>query len=140
MTREPRYGLLQKTTDIMKGLIMLNVSTIENSNVVTADYSGSLGVDDEKNLRSVLQEAVNRSGRIRLLVTIGDIDLGRMEPKAVWMDLKTAGFFKDVDKLAVVTDASWLAHVSDWAGDLTDMSVGTYPSGQRNNAVAWITE
>lgn len=119
---------------------MLNVSTIENSNVVTADYSGSLGVDDEKNLRSVLQEAIDRSGRIRLLVTIGDINLGRMEPKAVWMDLKAAGFFKDVDKLAVVTDASWLAHVSEWAGDLTDMTVETYPSGRRDNAVAWITE
>ncbi len=43
-------------------------------------------------------------------------------------------------KLAVVTDASWLAHVSDLAGALTDMTVRTYPSGQRDNAVAWITE
>ncbi len=119
---------------------MLNVSTIENSNVVTVDYSGSLGVDDEKKLRSVLQEAVDRSGKIRLLATIGDIDLGRMEPKAVWMDLKAAGLFNKVDKMAVVTDASWLAHVSDWVGDLTEMAVETYPSGQRDNAVAWITE
>lgn len=119
---------------------MLNVSTIENSNVVTADYSGSLAVDDEKKLRSVLQEAVDRSGKIRLLATIGDIDLGRIQPKAAWMDLKAAGFFDDVEKMALVTDASWLARVTDWAGDLTDMTVATYPSGQRDNAVAWITE
>ncbi len=119
---------------------MLKVSTIENSNVVTADYSGSLDVDDEKKLRSVLEEAVARSGKIRLLVTIGDIDLGRIEPKAAWMDLKAAGFFHDVEKLAVVTDASWLSKLSDWAGDLTDVTVETYPSGQRDNAVAWITE
>ncbi len=119
---------------------MLNVSTIENSNVVTADYSGALDVDDEKKLRSVLQEAVDRSGKIRLLATIGDVDLGRIEPRAAWMDLKAAGFFNNVEKLAVVTDASWLTHVSDWAGSLTDMTVQAYPSGQRDNAVAWITE
>ncbi len=119
---------------------MLTVSTIENSNVVTADYSGSLNVDDEKNFRAVLQEAVEKSGKIRLLATIGDIDLGRIEPQAAWMDLKAAGFFKDVEKLAVVTDASWLAHISEWVGDLTSMAVQTYPSGQRDNAVAWITE
>lgn len=119
---------------------MLNVSTIENSNVVTADYSGSLGVDDEKTLRSVLEEAVARSGKIRLLATIGEIDLGRIEPRAAWMDIKAAGFLDDVEKLAVVTDASWLAHVTQWLGDLTSMDVETYPSGQRDNAVAWITE
>lgn len=119
---------------------MLTVSTIENSNVVTADYSGSLNVDDEKNLRDVLQEAVGKSGKIRLLATIGDIDLGRIEPRAAWMDLKAAGFLNDVEKLAVVTDASWLGHVAEWLGDLTSMTVQTYPSGQRDNAVAWITE
>lgn len=119
---------------------MLNVSTIENSNVVTADYSGSLGVDDEKHLRSVLEDAVDKNGKIRLLATIGDIDLGRVEPKAAWMDLKAAGFLDNVEKLAVVTDASWLEHVTKWVGDLTSMTVQTYPSGQRDNAVAWITE
>lgn len=119
---------------------MLKVSTIENSNVVTVDYSGALAVDDEKNLRSVLEEAVARSGKIRLLATIGDVDLGRMEPRAVWMDIKSAGFFNDVDKMALVTDASWLTHVADWAGDLTGMTLNTYPSGQRDNAVAWITD
>ena len=119
---------------------MLNVSTIENSNVVTIDYSGSLGVDDETSLRSVLEEAIARSGKIRLLATIGDVELGRVEPKAAWMDLKAAGFLKEVEKLAVVTDASWIAHIGDWVGDLTSMTVETYPSGQRDNAVAWITE
>lgn len=119
---------------------MLTASTIENSNVVTADYSGGLDVDDEKNLRSVLQEAVDKNGKIRLLATIGDIDLGRVEPKAAWMDLRAAGFLDDVEKLAVVSDASWLTHVTEWVGDLTSMTVQTFPSGQRDNAVAWITE
>lgn len=60
--------------------------------------------------------------------------------KAAWMDLTAAGFFKDVQKLAVITDVSWLEHIADWAGDLTHMTVETFPSGQRDNAVTWINE
>lgn len=119
---------------------MLTTETIDGTNIVTADYSGSLHVDDEKKLRRVLEDTVATYGGIRLLVTIGDIDLQRIEPKAAWMDLRAAGFLKDVEKLAVVTDASWLTHVSDWAADLTSLTVQTYPSGQRDKAVTWITE
>lgn len=119
---------------------MLTVSTIENSNIVTADYSGSLDVEDEKKLRNVLQKAIDNNGTIRLLVSIGEIDLGSIEPKAAWMDLKAAGFFDNVEKLAVVTDAGWLSQISDWAGDLTSMTVETFPTGQRDDAVSWLTE
>lgn len=119
---------------------MLNTSVIEGTNIVTLDFAGSLDVEDEQRLRSALDPVIEQHGLARVLAAIGEIDLGRVEPKAAWMDLKAAGYLDKIDRLAVVSDASWLAKISEWTGELTSLTVRTFSSDQRDQATAWLSQ
>lgn len=119
---------------------MLTTSVIEESNIVTLDFGGSLDVEDEQRLRSALDPVIEQHGRARVLASIGEIDPGRVEPKAAWMDLKAAGYADKIDRLAVVSDASWLAKLSEWTGELTSLTIETFPSDQRDQAIAWLSQ
>lgn len=119
---------------------MLNTSVIEDTNIVTLDFGGSLDVDDEQRLRSALDPVIEQHGSARILAAIGEIDVGRVEPKAAWMDLKAAGYLGKIDRLAVLSDASWLTRISEWTGELTSLRVETYSSEQRDQAMAWLSQ
>lgn len=119
---------------------MLDMSVLDGTNIVTADFSGSLDVEDEKALRAALDEAVAEHGGVRVLASIGEIDFGRIEPRAAWMDVKAAGYLEDIDRLAVVSDASWVTRLSEWTGNLTSLTVRTFPSDRRDEAIAWLSQ
>lgn len=119
---------------------MLTTSVIEKTNIVTLDFGGGLDVEDEQQLRDALDPVIAQHGSARLLASIGEIDLGRVEPKAAWMDLKAAGYVDKIDRVAVVSDAGWLTKISEWAGELTSMTLQTFPAAERDQAMAWLTE
>lgn len=119
---------------------MLDISVIGQANIVTSDFGGSLDVDDEQRLRSALDPVIERHGQARVLASIGEIDVGRVEPKAAWMDLKAAGYFSKIDRLAAVSDASWFTRISDWTGERTSLTVQTYSSDQRDQSIAWLSQ
>ena len=68
---------------------------------INAQDLGAFTVEDEKNFRDAVEKVIEEHGTIRLLADIGDVELGRVDPKAAWTDLKAAGFFTYVEKLAV---------------------------------------
>lgn len=119
---------------------MLNTSVIEETNIITLDFDGSLDVEDQKRWRTVLNSVLDQHGTARVLAEIGEIEFGRIEPKAAWMELKSAGYFDKIDQLAVVSDASWITKISEWTSSLTSTTLRTFPSDQRDQAMAWLTD
>ncbi len=87
---------------------MLTGSVIEGSNIVTVTYEGSLGAADVVALRDRLTAVIQERGSARLLIEYGDVDLGRVEPRAMWEDLRSAGVLKDVTRAAIVADQGWI--------------------------------
>ncbi|HWM03031.1 MAG TPA: STAS/SEC14 domain-containing protein, partial [Actinophytocola sp.] len=106
-------------------------------NIVTATYDGSVDAEELIAVRDRLRTVIRRHGRARLLVEYGEVDLGRIEPRAIWEDLKTTGVLADVDRIAVVADQGWLDTMASAAGAILPVQVCTFGRGRRDDAVAW---
>src|SRR5699024_10388159 len=129
--RTPRIGLRAP------GGIMLTSSTIEGTNIVTATYDGSLSAEDMDAVRTDLQAKKAAHGSVRLLMEYGDI--GRIEPEALWKDLKTAGMLGDIERCALVTDSNWIEKLGAAAGRVTSVEMLTFSTDQRDEALAWLS-
>jgi hypothetical protein len=70
---------------------MLTSNVMEGSNIVTMTYDGPLHAEEMVAVRERLTTVVRERGSARLLVEYGTVDLGRIEPRAMWEDLRTAG-------------------------------------------------
>jgi hypothetical protein len=70
---------------------MLTSNVMEGSNTVTMTYDGPLHAEEMVAVRERLTTVVCERGSARLLVEYGTVDLGRVEPRAMWEDLRTAG-------------------------------------------------
>lgn len=118
---------------------MLTSSTIEGTNIVAITYDGSLSAEEMDAMRADLSAVKDAHGSVRLLVEYGDLDLGRIEPEAIWKDLKTAGMLGDLERCALVTDASWIEKLSGAADRLAPFEVRTFSTDERDDAVAWLS-
>lgn len=117
---------------------MMTSSVVEDTNIVTATYDGSVDAEEMIAVRDWLHAVIRRHGRARLLVEYGDVDLGRIEPRAIWEDLKTIGVLSDVDRVAVVADQGWLDTTASAAGAILPTEVRTFGRARRDDAIAWL--
>lgn len=117
---------------------MLTADVIEGSNILTATYDGALGADEMADLRETLEGLIRERGSARLLVEYGHVDLGRVEPRAMWEDLRTAGLLKDVTKIAVLADQGWVEVLASAVGSVLPTEVRSFPCDRRDEAVAWL--
>lgn len=117
---------------------MLTTDTIDGTNIVTAAYSGSVATEEMEQLRSVTRHVIDRDGSVRMLLEYGDIEPGRIEPKAYVEDLKMTGILGDVEKMALVTDASWIRTSAELFGAVLSGEVKTFEAAQRDEALLWL--
>lgn len=118
---------------------MLTSMVITDTNIVVAAYDGALTAPDVIAVRQQLDEVVAEHGTARMLVEYGDVDFGRMEPRAVWEDLKSAGVMRDVEKATVLTDKQWVQKLTDAAGALVPTDIRVYDTRQRTEALTWLS-
>ena len=62
---------------------MLTSSVVEDTNIVTATYDGSVDAEEMIAVRDRLHTVIRRHGRARLLVEYGEVVRGRIEPRAL---------------------------------------------------------
>lgn len=117
---------------------MLTTDTIEGTNIVTAAYSGSVDTEEMEQLRSRVRQVIDRDGSVRLLLEYGDIEPGRIDPKAYVEDLKMTGILGDVDKIALVTDTPWIRKSAELSGALISGEVKTFEADKRDEALLWL--
>lgn len=117
---------------------MLDSQILDGSNIVTATYSGSLGADETANLRRQVETVIASEGSARLLLEVGDLDAGRVEPKAVWEDLKSARLLDDITRMALVGDDTLMSGLAQAMGTLSSTETKTFAADDRDQAVVWL--
>ncbi len=118
---------------------MLKTDVIEGTNIVTATWDGAQDADESDALRASLDSVTAAHGQARLLLELGDVDPGRVEPEAFWKTLKTTGKLDDVDRAALVTDAGWAEKLTGLVDKVAPFELKAYETGQRDDAVAWLS-
>jgi hypothetical protein len=117
---------------------VLTSDVIEGSNIVTVTYDGPLRAEEMVAVRDQLTTVVRERGSARLLVEYGTVDLGRVEPRAMWEDLRTAGVLMDLTRVAVVADPGWIETLASMVATALPVEVRSFGRDQRDHAVAWL--
>ncbi|MEH1127149.1 STAS/SEC14 domain-containing protein [Micromonospora sp. CPCC 206061] len=117
---------------------MLTSTVIGDTNIVMAAYDGALTEPEVTVARERLADVIAQHGKARMLVEYGDVDFGKMEPRAVWEDLKSAGLMRDVEKAAVLTDTRWVKALSKATGAVAPTDIQVYDTRQRAEALSWL--
>lgn len=69
---------------------------------------------------------------------MADVDAGRVEPKAVWEDLKSARLLDDISRLALVGDDSLMSGLTRVMGTLSSTETKTFGAAERDQAILWL--
>jgi hypothetical protein len=84
-------------------------------------------------------EEAAKSGEIRFLMVMRDFD--GISGGTVRQDLRV-GFehLRGWKRIALVTDISWMTHLTDLFGWMTPGETTTFPLAGRDEAVQWVAE
>lgn len=118
---------------------MLDHSVIDGTAIVSLSIEGSVSADEDDAAQQAIADVAAEHGSARMLVDYKGIDWSRVEPKAVWEDLKGARLLGDIDRVALVADSSVVDTLLDAMGAVSDVQVRTFDADQREAAVAWLS-
>lgn len=109
--------------------------------VVGVRASGEVTDDDyEDVLIPAVEAALADHDKIRLLYVLG-ADLEHVDAGAMWEDTKVGlGHLFSFERMAVVTDVTWIARAIRWMGFAIPAEVQVFPDAELDQATAWITE
>lgn len=110
------------------------------NNVVAAIAIGLVTRQDYDTVLIPRIEAVAQThAKIRCYYEIGP-DFSGMEPGAMWEDLRVGvGYWTRWERVAVITDVTWIAQVVNAFRFLMPGSLRVFPSQQKDAASAWVT-
>jgi hypothetical protein len=107
--------------------------------VVGIDATGEIDDDDyEDVLRPAVEECLTRHDKLRLLYVLGS-EFEEFEGDAMWEDAKFgASFFTSFERIAVVTDVTWIRRSMKLLGWMIPGEVRHFPVADQAAATAWI--
>lgn len=108
--------------------------------VVGVNAVGEVDDDDyEEVLEPAIEDRLSRHDKIRLLYVLGPEFTG-YDADALWEDTKLGlKTFTDYERMAIVTDTTWLRRSVKAFGWLIPGEVRVYPHDRMDDARAWIT-
>ena len=108
------------------------------ASVIGFEASGKIAAED---YRDVVLPAVKRAaetGNVRFLIVMRDFD--GISGGAVWQDLKVGiEHLHAWKRIALVTDISWMSHLTDLFGWMTPGETKTFPLDQIEQATEWVS-
>jgi hypothetical protein len=109
-------------------------------NVIGVRAIGEVEDDDyEEVLVPAIEDRLSRHDKVRLLYVLGDEFTG-YEGDAMWEDVKLGlKTFNSYDRLAIVTDATWVRRSVKAFGWLIPGEVQVFHSESLDDAKGWIT-
>lgn len=109
-------------------------------NVVGIAASGQVSATDyETVLIPAVEAALAKHDKVRLLYELSG-DLTGFDPAAMWEDMKLGvSHFSAWERIAVVTDMTWIAHTISLFKFVWPCEVKVFASQKRTEAEAWIT-
>ena len=117
---------------------MLTGHQLPDTHIFEITYSGAVDSAEFEALRDQLVAFLDANDPADLLAVYGDIELGKIEPKALWEDLRSAGLEKKVRRAALLTDAGWLATLARGASHFIQAEVRVFGLAERDEALAWL--
>lgn len=116
---------------------MLEANRVENTNIVEARLDGGIEPGEVETLRSEIDAVLADHDKLRLLFVYEG--LGSMNLQALWKDLKLEPrLLGDIEKMAVVSEKSWLGSVAGVLNSVMSIEVETFEPGRREEALQWL--
>ena len=109
-----------------------------NAGIVALRLLGKITVDDLARALVRMEEALERTGRLRLFFDISAYD--GLEFAALWEKLKRGGpLLSGLERVAVVGDQRWAEWWSRVVDPLTPFVIRHFDGDERDDAARWIT-
>ncbi|WP_435199993.1 STAS/SEC14 domain-containing protein [Janibacter sp. GS2] len=118
---------------------MLTTSVIDGTNIVSVTLDGSVSADEDDAAQREIAAVAAEHGKARMLLDYEGIDLSRVEPRAVWEDLKGVRLLGDIDRVGVVADSRAIESFAEVLGAVSAVEVRAFGHQQREAAVAWLS-
>lgn len=104
---------------------------------VEAILTGKLTKEDYGHFAPFVESAINRHGKIRMLVVMRDFH--GWTTGALWEDIKFDWrHFRDIERLALVGDRQWEAGMAVFCKPFTTATIKYFDSSQLDEAKLWI--
>ncbi len=101
------------------------------------EISGKLRAEDYRDVVLPAVERAAANGEVRYLIVISDFE--GMSGAALWEDLKMGiEHIRAFKRIAVVTDISWVHHLTGLFGWMTPGETKIFPIAEREAAIAWV--
>jgi hypothetical protein len=114
---------------------MLDVLADLPANVIGFEVTGKLTAED---FRDIMLPALDKASDDEIRIVIVIPSYRGVTGGALWQDLKIGvEHWRAWTRIAVVTDAGWMRHCTEWFGWMTPGEVKHFPVAQRAEAVAW---
>ncbi len=110
-----------------------------SGNVLGFKIGESITGEDVHEMSTMMADAIAASGKIRLLIEIDGFR--HMEPEALLEKLKfTRDHLKDIEKMAVVSDRTWIKAWLKVGGLLTHIEVEHFNRAETESAWNWVRQ
>jgi SpoIIAA-like len=107
--------------------------------VIGFEASGKIAAEDYRGVILPALEEAAKTGDVRFLIVMRDFD--GITGDAIWEDLKV-GFehLRSWKRIALVTDISWMSHLTDLFGWMTPGETKTFSLDQKDQAIQWLSD
>jgi SpoIIAA-like len=106
--------------------------------VIGFESTGEIAAEDYRDVVKPALEQAMRAGDVRFVIVIPDFD--GISGGALWQDLRMGiEHLRGWKRIAVVTDIAWVSQLTDLFGWMTPGETKTFPLGQRDQAIEWVS-
>ena len=117
---------------------MVEVQERSDDKVVEVTVSGKLTEEDYGHFAPIVEAAIQRSGKLRMLVVMHDFH--GWTAGALWEDVKFDWHhFRDIERLALVGERRWEAGMAVFCKPFTTARVKYFDHSPLDEARQWIT-
>ena len=105
--------------------------------LLTVHISGKLQKDDYQHFLPVVEDAIKKHGKLRILVDMHDFH--GWSAAGLWEDVKfDLKHFHDLERLAMVGETKWEQWMATFCKPFTTATVRYFPREQAGEAQAWV--
>jgi len=116
----------------------LEVSAENDGTLLVVRMSGKLHKSDYAHFVPVVEEAVGKHGKIRMLVQMHNFH--GWDAGGLWEDLKfDVKHFNDIERLAIVGEKTWEKWMTMFCKPFTTASIQYFPADQSAEARRWVS-
>lgn len=118
---------------------MFEFHQIPDTNILEFSIDGKFTREDFDKVVAKMEEMIQRHGKIKVLEIVRN--LGKIEPSALWEDIKwSPKHLKDFSHAAVVADQKWIEWMTAVVKPFISVEVRFFHTDELENARRWLTE